>query len=311
MDTKRLNYFAKIVETGSISRAASFFNIAQPAMSQHVAILESEMRARLFTRSAQGTVPTAAGEALYRHARIMLRQLDEAQAELRTLTTGGNSVVAVGFPTSTALLLGARLLQRVHLKRKDIKLQLTEATSGFVVDMMLNHRLDLAIVFDNVTNRALPTRPLWKEELLLVVPTSADLPDVIPVEELGQFDYVLPVANHASRAMLNDVFAQSGMLMRVVAEVDSLETLVAAVKQGVGLTVLPWTAVRPQVEAGEVRAVKIADGVLARIVSLCTSNVLPRTAAVTWVEDVICQLAADHINQGHHFGVSPPSIVPD
>jgi LysR family nitrogen assimilation transcriptional regulator len=303
MDTKRLTYFLKILETGSISRAAAYFNMAQPAMSQHLAILEAELRAKLFTRSVQGATPTEAGRALQRHARLVLRQMEEAQADLRTLGTGGRSVVAVGLPTSTALLLGTRLLETVRTDRTDIHLQLTEATSGFVLDMMHHHRLDLAVVFESAATRGLPLRPLWREELLLVVPPGTDLPPIVALEALATFDLIMPIATHSTRMLLGEVLSARGLKPRIVAEVDSLATLCTSVAAGLAYTVLPWSAVQVDVRAGRLSVVRIAGDNLSRSVSLWSSTFLPQTEVVAWTAAAIRALARQAVRANEMFGL--------
>src|SRR5687768_5941706 len=102
MEARRLHYFLAMVECGSINRAAAQLRLAQPALSQQLAVLESEMQAQLLTRSAKGVSPTQAGLALYRHARVLLRHLEQTQAEVQQLAGASGVPVSVGFPLSTA-----------------------------------------------------------------------------------------------------------------------------------------------------------------------------------------------------------------
>ena len=84
MDIRHLRYFAKVVELRNITAAAEALFIAQPSLSQHMTNLEQELGVPLLERSVQGTRPTAMGELLYRHARTILRQFDDAQAAIRS-----------------------------------------------------------------------------------------------------------------------------------------------------------------------------------------------------------------------------------
>ena len=68
MDTRRLYSFVRIVDAGSITRAADILHIAQPALSQQMTSLETQFGQQLLIRSKQGVEPTDAGHALYRHA---------------------------------------------------------------------------------------------------------------------------------------------------------------------------------------------------------------------------------------------------
>ncbi|VFS24682.1 Cat operon transcriptional regulator [Yokenella regensburgei] len=79
MNLRRLKYFVKIVDIGSLTQAAEVLHIAQPALSQQVATLEGEMNQQLLIRTKRGVTPTDAGKILYTHARTILRQCEQAQ----------------------------------------------------------------------------------------------------------------------------------------------------------------------------------------------------------------------------------------
>lgn len=79
MNFRRLKYFVKIVDIGSLTQAAEVLHIAQPALSQQVATLEGELDQQLLIRTKRGVTPTEAGKVLYTHARTILRQCEQAQ----------------------------------------------------------------------------------------------------------------------------------------------------------------------------------------------------------------------------------------
>lgn len=79
MNLRRLKYFVKIVDMGSLTQAADCLHIAQPALSQQLATLEGEVNQQLLIRSKRGVTPTAAGKTLYQHALMILQQCEQAQ----------------------------------------------------------------------------------------------------------------------------------------------------------------------------------------------------------------------------------------
>ena len=82
MNLRRLQYFVKIVDIGSLTQAADILHVAQPALSQQLATLEGEVRQQLLLRTKRGVTPTEAGKVLYRHAQLILRQCAQAQADM-------------------------------------------------------------------------------------------------------------------------------------------------------------------------------------------------------------------------------------
>ena len=82
MDLKQLEYFVRVAELGSFTRAAIALNIAQPALSRQIRLLEVELKQNLLTRNGRGAVSTEAGKLLLAHGRGILHQVDRAREEL-------------------------------------------------------------------------------------------------------------------------------------------------------------------------------------------------------------------------------------
>src|SRR5699024_12446862 len=108
METRRLEYFVAIVDAGTITRAAELLLVAQPALSQHVAALETEFREQLLIRSRKGVIPTPAGHALYRYARAILRLEDAARRDITSDIDNPTGRV------SSALAPSRRLSPSIH-----------------------------------------------------------------------------------------------------------------------------------------------------------------------------------------------------
>ena len=102
MNLRRLQYFVKIVDIGSLTQAADILHVAQPALSQQLATLEGEVRQQLLLRTKRGVTPTEAGKVLYRHAQLILRQCEQAQVDMKAAGQGLSGAVAVGLAPGTA-----------------------------------------------------------------------------------------------------------------------------------------------------------------------------------------------------------------
>ena len=82
MDLKQLEYFVRVAELGSFTRAAIALDVAQPALSRQVRLLEVELRQNLLVRNGRGATPTEAGKLLLAHGRGILHQVERAREEL-------------------------------------------------------------------------------------------------------------------------------------------------------------------------------------------------------------------------------------
>ncbi|MDB5557166.1 MAG: hypothetical protein JWQ36_100 [Enterovirga sp.] len=311
METRRLGYFMRIVECGSISRAAAHLKVAQPALSQQLAILEREMQAQLLTRSAKGVAPTEAGLALYRHGRILLRRLDHAHAEVLALAGASGVPVSVGLPLSTASLLAMPLLQAVRARHAGIRLRLYEDLSANLATMIRDDRLDLAVLFENEETADLRMETLWIEELFLIVPGHSPLPDPVRLEDLSSFAMVIPSPKNGSRLVLEAALTRLQRQPHIVAELNSIQTLTAAVANGIGYTVLPWTAVHDDVLTGALRVLTVEDGDMIRHVSLCRARNAPATPAMEAVAGILRELSLAQALEGRSRGMTRPNVRTD
>ena len=96
MDIRQLRYFVGIIEYGSLGKAAEKLYVAQPSLSQQIAKLEGDLGLTLLVRSPQGVKPTAAGQALYRHARLVIRQMEQLRQEVCEGTGAESGTVSPG-----------------------------------------------------------------------------------------------------------------------------------------------------------------------------------------------------------------------
>ncbi|MDP1535254.1 MAG: LysR family transcriptional regulator, partial [Rubrivivax sp.] len=104
MELRQLRYLVGICEAGSLLAASRRLHVAQPALSHHVAALEEELGARLFTRSNRGMAPTDAGRAFLEHARVVLADVERAASSVRLPGAEIRGDVVVGLPTTVALV---------------------------------------------------------------------------------------------------------------------------------------------------------------------------------------------------------------
>ncbi|KAF1022381.1 MAG: HTH-type transcriptional regulator CynR [Paracidovorax wautersii] len=217
MNLRRLKYFVKIVDIGSLTQAAQALYIAQPALSQQLATLEAEVGQQLLVRTQRGVTPTEAGKALYRHAQIILRQCDQA---LSDLASAGQ--VSVGMaPGTAAVTLSLPLLRRVHASHPGILLYLNENYGTTLSELIMNGRMDMAVLYGDKAVHGLEFMPLAKEELYLVGPGIEPRPgESIRLADLADVQFLLPRPYNIVRKLVNEAFMRAGLTPHIIAEVE-------------------------------------------------------------------------------------------
>nr|WP_284701702.1 LysR substrate-binding domain-containing protein [Rhodoplanes tepidamans] len=309
MDIRQLKAFVAIVDLGSLTRAAAHLHVAQPALSQRMTRLEAELKTALLLRSPQGVRPTEAGKALYRHARTVLRQLEEAAAEVRGGAGAGvTGTVAVGLPTTVAAMLAAPLLRLVRARHPGLRLQIFESMSGYLAELLANGRLDLVMLYRDVETPNVAVEPLLQEDLFVMGPLPAaagdDAAATCPVAALAGVPLVLPSGSQGLRLLVERAFAQAGVeAPTVVADIDSLPLLLGAALDGLACTVLPFSALAALPPGATLAHRRLVAPEVARPVSLCRLASAARTPAVEAVHDLLLALARARVDAGAWRGV--------
>lgn len=129
MDLKQIEYFVRVAELGSFTRASVVLDIAQPALSRQVRLLEVELRQNLLVRNGRGATPTEAGKLLLEHGRGILHQVERAREELGRVRGALAGRVAIGLPPSIAKVLTVPLTRAFRVKMPDAALAISEGLS--------------------------------------------------------------------------------------------------------------------------------------------------------------------------------------
>jgi LysR family nitrogen assimilation transcriptional regulator len=295
MDTRRLKSFITIVDIGSITRAADMLHIAQPALSQQLASLEEHFREKLLIRSQQGVALTDAGRAVYRHAQIILRQMDQAQADATAAAGTLTGRVSVGLaPFSSAATLSVQLLSETRRRYPHILLHLTESVGQAYSQMIMNGRLEMALIHGSGPIKGVKFEPQFVEEFFLVAHRDFGLEggdEPLPVSKLADLPFLLPPAYNFVRRAIDSAFVRSRTTLNVVSEIEAVKTLSRAIDGGLGATIMPKAiADRIVAESTNVAVYRINSPKIEDTLSLCVSDHSPLSEPAMAIRDLLMEL---------------------
>lgn len=292
VDFKKLNSLVKIIDTGSMSRAATLLRIAQPALSQHIVALESHFKQQLLLRSNHGIVPTEAGLTLYRHAQAMLKQLEQAQRDVTQATSSLRGHVSIGLATfSGASTFAGPLLVELAEKHPDVVLNVSDSFGHVLSELVIAGRLDMALIYSFGAIKGARLQPLFREEMLLVAPRTLALPgnagQPLEVGALQDVRLLMPGRYHFLRKQIEASFAHARLTPKVAAEIESVSTLQTALEQGIGATIVPPSTAK-KFEGSDVLVVRrLIRPVISSTISLCVSDHLPLSDAALVVREIV------------------------
>jgi LysR family nitrogen assimilation transcriptional regulator len=242
IDLRRLEFFVAVAEAGSFSKAAAVLVMSQPALSQQVAALEQETGQRLLTRTGRGAEPTEAGRALLVHARGIFELAERARADMRERQLIPSGRITIGLPPRVAHAMTADMVQRFRAEFPDAAISVEEGLSIRLREWLVAGRLDMAVLFDPPASPLLNIETVARETLVLMA--STPLPARIRLADVAALPLVLPSKPNSLRQLLEKEARPRGHLLKVVAEVDSIKTVLSLVARGVAATVLPASAAR-------------------------------------------------------------------
>ncbi|NLY28663.1 MAG: LysR family transcriptional regulator [Alcaligenaceae bacterium] len=280
MNLRQLKYFVRVVEVRNLTRAAEALHVAQPALSQQMALLEESLGVSLLLRGPKGVFPTEEGLLLYRHAQTILRQVDSTRSLLLRAADQITGTVSIGLASSTARMLALPLMQRVKAELPAIVLEIVDVPSADLTKLVLQGRIDFSLSPDQQPLNGLIHEPLLKEELLLLTPPIWTLPsDKLRVVDIAHLPLILPSPPNTLRARVDHAFLTAGYSINLYAEASTAAILIPAVRQGAAATILPYSAAHNEISDGTIQA-NITEMRLERELAMCASNSLPFTPAV-------------------------------
>ena len=296
MNLRRLKYFVKVVDVGSLTQAADLLHIAQPAISQQLATLEGEVRQQLLLRTKRGVIPTEAGKVLYRHAQLILRQCDQAVVDMRATSLGLSGSVSIGLaPGTMAATLAMPLLRVVRARHPGIVPYLNENYGTTLSELVMSGRMDLAVLYGGRDAiHGLKFLPLMREPLYLVGPQSMPaLAETVPIRAVAEMELYLPRAYNYMRRLVDEAFASAGLAPKVVAEIESAATLAAVIRDGLGATIVPTSLARELVVGCDAWQSRIVEPEIEAPLALCQSDHLPLSEPAQAVKEILLELVAD------------------
>ncbi len=302
MNLKQLEYFVRVAEVGSFSKAAVLLDIAQPALSRQVRLLETDLRAVLLQRTGRGVVLTEAGKRLFEHAAGILQLVAQAREDLEAGRDEPTGRIIIGLPPSMGRVLTLPLVQGFEASLPKARLAIVEGLSAHITEWIATGRVDIGLVLNPQSQEAIEVRPVFEQELCLVSPAGTGAPEhQVPFNSLGSYPLVIPERTHAIRRMIENQAALSHIKLQIAWEVSGVQSILDLVRCGHGHAVLARGAVLAsgQREAFRVRA--LTHPSLYSRLFLATSTSKPSTPLLRHAVDLLLQLAREHARAADHI----------
>lgn len=241
MDLKQLRYFQQVAQQGSYTRAADILGVAQPVLSRQIRLLETELRQNLLNRHGRGVSLTEPGRILLEHCGVILQQIEMIQEDLSLNSGKLSGHITLGLPPTIAKLLSLPIIREFRQHLPDAQLRITEGLSAQLQDRLQQGKIDMALLYNPAYSADVETQLLYEERLYLMAPKNdhllnADTP--INAEHLAALPLILPSVPNTFRLLVEQEMARHNLMPNIVMEIDSVETMLQLVAEGMGYSIL-------------------------------------------------------------------------
>jgi LysR family nitrogen assimilation transcriptional regulator len=256
---------------------------------------------RLFDRDGRGIILTNAGLVFRDRVRLVLRELDRAQLEIKALSRSPGGRIDFGMPFSVSQALTRILVRRVHEELPGVALRVIDGWTGFIIEWLLRGRLDLGIIYDHtLRSDVLRTEPLAVEEHFLVCSPTDRLAtrETITLMDVADLPLALPSREHGLRLAVEDHMQTIGRNPRIETELESIVGLKQCARQGELYTILPRGEMEEDLAFGKLKTVRILRPTIYRTLFIAWSNERPNTPQMKAVQNIARRETAEIIRKG-------------
>jgi DNA-binding transcriptional LysR family regulator len=244
---QQLAGFVAVAEELHFGRAAARLHLTQPPLSRQIMLLEQEVGVSLLDRGGRTVKLTQAGRVFLPEARRMLRLAEESTLAVRRIPAGDGGTLAVGFTAVSVHGYVQSFLRRIGEQLPHVDLVLRELVTSGQLEAIAAGDLDLGFVRPPVTRAGLLSRVVQAEQLLLAAPAGDPLVQSGRLADMAELDgralvMYSPVESRYFYELLLEVFARAGARPRYVQYVSQVHTMLALVQAGLGLAVVPESA---------------------------------------------------------------------
>jgi DNA-binding transcriptional LysR family regulator len=260
MELHQLEAFRAVATEGSFSRAAQKLRLTQPAVSQIIRNLESEIGEKLFDRSSRDGVLTDAGQLLLDYAEKLLNLRGEtwrALSEMRELHSGRLLLAANEF-TSMYLL---RVLDEYRRLYPMIKVTVQRSFASQIPRQVLTREVELGVVSFRPDDLELRSIVVYRDELAFVVPPKHPFARLrsVSIRQLGSQAFVAHQVASPYRARVLEAFKRHETVLCMPVELPTIEAIKRFVSMGNGVALVPGLCVEKEVASGELARVPVPE----------------------------------------------------
>jgi DNA-binding transcriptional LysR family regulator len=264
VELRQIRSFLSVAETLHFGRTAELIHLSQPALSLQIRALEEEVGVRLFERNRRKTTLTAAGLAFRKDAAAAVSQLDHAIRRARLAAKGNLGLLRIGFISTAGSEIVPNIIRKFKKSNPDVEFSLRNILTADQIQMLASGSLDIGFLRLPIGEHPeLEVVAVHREPFVVVVPLSHELAKRkrVRLRDVSGQDFVMYERTYAPgfHDLIFGMFRDAGIVPNICQTAGQMPTLISLVDSGMGISILPASAVKNSVAA--VVACEIADAI--------------------------------------------------
>ncbi|GAB6137558.1 selenium metabolism-associated LysR family transcriptional regulator [Halanaerobaculum tunisiense] len=259
MNLRQLRIFTEVYKTGSMSQTAKQLYITQPAISQTISELESELEVKLFERLNQELVLTYAGEILLKYSNKILLLTDEVQNNIQDIANMKQGKLRIGASMTIGTYLLPDIINKFKQKYKKVNINLIIDNTSVIEEKILNNDIDIGLVEGPINSKDITIDSFFVDHLILICSPKHkwNQKTVLNKEKIREEDFIMREQGSGTREVIEDTLNKHNLTYQTKHTLNNIEAIKKAVSANIGISVLPKIAVKQEIKAGELAQVAI------------------------------------------------------
>jgi DNA-binding transcriptional LysR family regulator len=292
-----LRLFVYIAEENSLTRAAVRAHMSLPAASVRIKNLEDMIGTRLINRDTVGITLRPPGQALLRHARLVLAQLENLRSDMQEYAQGIKGHVRIfANTTATAEFLPA-VLRSFLVSHPDVNIDLREHLSNDVVRAVSEGGADIGIAAGSVRSEGLQVIPYREDRLVVATAPGHPLAsrDNVDFADTLQYEYIGLYEGSVIHSFVHQAAGPQTKSLKTRIQVSNFDSVCRMIEANVGIGILPESAAQRHARSLDLKILRLNDEWAMRRLIICVRNLdaLPGFAREL-VELLVADAEASH-----------------
>ena len=244
MNIRKLEIFYQTAKCLNMSQVAKDMYISQPAISQCISEIESEIDTKLFDRIGKKLYLTHEGKIFYEYTRRILNIYEESIDVLRSSKSNKGHLV-IGASTTIGTYIMPHIINKFNKKEKDIEISMIIDNKQNIEELILNNKVDIAFIEGTVSSKEIILKDIWTEELVFISSINHEWngKEYLDLEDLKNNKFIIREDGSGTRERFEDFLEDKDIEFDSYIELSNLEAILNYVKLNMGVSCVPYMSV--------------------------------------------------------------------